>query len=91
MKSSIQSVAKQAKSRIKSGYWSQVKNEKIAIMQEMLLVQKHLTQQRLWDSSARRKILPIQTAFISATRIVLRFTEKMAVFQMQRWQRQPVN
>ncbi len=35
MKSSIQSVAKQAKSRIKSGYWSQVKNEKIAIMQEI--------------------------------------------------------
>ena len=32
MKNSIQSVAKEAKTRIKSGYWSQVK---IAIMQEI--------------------------------------------------------
>lgn len=35
MKNCIQNVAKQAKTRIKNGYWNKVKNEKISIMQEM--------------------------------------------------------
>ncbi len=35
MKEDIQSVAKMAKERIKCGYWSQVKTEKLAIIQEI--------------------------------------------------------
>lgn len=35
MKEDIQSVAKMVKERIKCGYWSQVKTEKLAIIQEI--------------------------------------------------------
>ncbi len=35
MKDDIQSVAKMAKARIKCGYWSQVKNEKLSIVKEI--------------------------------------------------------
>lgn len=35
MSDCIQNVAKMAKARIKCGYWSQVKNEKLAIIKEI--------------------------------------------------------
>lgn len=45
MNNSIQSVAKMAKARIKCGYWAQVKNEKMAIIQEIEQVDSEMYDQ----------------------------------------------